>query len=235
MEIILLKNIEKVGRKFDIVTVKNGYGRNYLIPQGLALLANKANRNNLESFKRQEAAKLEKMLDHFKEIAAKVNDQTITLPMKCGVSGKIFGSVTTLMLANALREQLGVEVDRRDILLPDDAKMVGTYTATLDLHPDVDATIEFTLEADDPKIAALIAENQAKEAAEAAEEAEREAARKAAMEAEAAEKAAAEAAQKAKEEAAAAETTSEDTTDSTTEEPVAAEQPASESTGPAEG
>ncbi|MEK7257112.1 MAG: 50S ribosomal protein L9, partial [Bacteroidota bacterium] len=69
MDIILLKNIEKVGKKFEVVKVKNGYGRNYLLPQGLAIVANKANSNNLESFKRREAAKLNKMFDHFKALA----------------------------------------------------------------------------------------------------------------------------------------------------------------------
>ncbi len=221
MDIILLKNIEKVGRKFEIVPVKNGYGRNYLIPLGLALIANKTNRNNLDSFKRQETAKLEKMLDVFKEIAAKINGQTLILPVKCGVRGKIFGSVTTLQLAKALKEQLDVEVDRRDILLPADAKEIGTYTASLDLHPDVDANISFTLEPDDPKIAVLIAENREKEAAEEAEEVERIAARKALDEAEAAEAAAAKAAEeatKAVEEASeTAEEAVEKTADETTE------------------
>ena len=136
MELILLKNVEKVGRKFEIVKVKNGYGRNYLIPQGLAVIANKTNRNNLDSYKRQEAAKLEKLLDTFQEIADKVKGHTLNIPVKCGTSGKIFGSVTTLQLSKALKEQLDVDVDRRDILLPDEAKMIGTYTATLDLHPD---------------------------------------------------------------------------------------------------
>ena len=218
MDIILLKNIEKVGRKFEIVTVKNGYGRNYLIPQGLALIANKVNRNNLESFKRQEAAKLEKLLDHFKEIAAKVNGQTLIMPVKCGVSGKIFGSVTTLAVSNALKDQLGVEVDRRDILLPDDAKEIGTYTATLDLHPKVDAKVDFTLEPDDPKIAALVAENRAKEAAEAAEDAARAAARKAMLEAEAAAAKAAKTAGSGEEASAeTAETAEEAATEETTE------------------
>jgi large subunit ribosomal protein L9 len=213
MEIILLKNIEKVGRKFEIVTVKSGYGRNYLIPQGLALLANKPNRNNLDSYKRQEAAKLEKMLDHFKEIASKINGQTLTLPVKAGTSGKIFGSVTTLQVSKALMEQLGVEVDRRDILLPDDAKEIGTYTATLDLHPDVEAKVDFTLEADDPKVAALIVENRAKAAEEAAEDARREAARKALLEQEAAEAKAAEEAAAAEEAKAATTETAEETTE----------------------
>lgn len=220
MDIILLKNIEKVGRKFEIVTVKNGYGRNYLIPQGLAIIANNTNRNNLDSFKRQEAAKLEKMLDVFKEIAAKVNGKTLILPVKCGTSGKIFGSITTLQLSKALNEQLGAEVDRRDILLPADAKEIGTYTASLDLHPDVEANVDFTLEPDDPKVAALIAENREKEAAEAAEEAKRVAERKAAAEAEVAAAAEAKVAEEAAaptEEVAEETETVEATADETTE------------------
>lgn len=189
MEIILLKNVEKVGRKFEIVTVKNGYGRNYLIPQGLAVLANKQNRANLEGYKRRENAKLEAMLDTFREIAAKVNGQTLTIPVKCGTSGRIFGSVTTIQIAKELQAQLGVEVDRRDILLPDNIKEIGDYSAVLDLHPDVDSKIDFKVEPDDPKVAAIIAENKAAEAAEAAKlEAERQA-RAAAAAAEAAENA----------------------------------------------
>lgn len=215
MDVILLKNIEKVGRKFEIVSVKNGYGRNYLIPQGLAIIANKPNRNSLEGYKRQENAKLEKLLDHFKEIAAKIKGQTLTLPVKCGVSGKIFGSVTTLTISNALRDQLGVEIDRRDILLPDNAKEIGSYTATLDLHPDVDAKVGFVLEPDDPKVAALIAERIEQEKAEAAEEAEREAARAAQRAAEEAEAAAAKAAEEA---AAATEAVAETADETTTEE-----------------
>jgi len=215
MDIILLKNIEKVGRKFEIATVKNGYGRNYLIPQGLALIANKANRNNLDSFKRQESAKLEKMLDVFKDIAAKVNGQVLTLPVKCGVSGRIFGSITTLQLSRALKAQLDVDVDRRDILLPADAKEIGTYTASLDLHPDVESNVDFVLEPDDPKVAALIAEAREKEAVEAAEEAQRVAAMEAVRAAEAEE--AAKAAAAAAKEAEAAEPTEEAATEETTE------------------
>ena len=143
MDVILLKNIEKVGRKFDIVTVKNGYGRNYLLPQGLAIIANKPNRNNLEGYKRREAAKLESMLDVFKEIAAKVSGNTLVLPVKCGTSGKIFGSVTTIQLAAALKEQAGVEVERKKIVLPDEVKTVGDYVAKLMLHPEVTSEVAF--------------------------------------------------------------------------------------------
>ncbi len=172
MDIILLKNIEKVGRKFEIVSVKPGFGRNYLIPQGLAIVANKSNRNNLESFKRQESAKLNKMLDHFKNIAAKLQGKSLTLEAKTGTTGKIFGSVTNIQLAQALKDQLDIEVDRRDILLPDDhIKMVGKYTATLDLHPDVDSKIDFVVVPDDPEIARALANKAAEEELEASAQA----------------------------------------------------------------
>jgi len=172
MEIILLKNLDKVGRKFDIVKVKDGYGRNFLIPQGLALVANKVNRNNLDSFKRQESAKLNKKLDVFKAIAAKLKGQKLTITAKTGTSGKIFGSVTNIQLAQALRDQLDIDIDRRDILLPDDhIKMVGEYTAILDLHPDVDAKVDFMVIPDDPELAKRLAEAAAEAALEAAAEA----------------------------------------------------------------
>lgn len=149
MEVILLKNIEKVGRKFDIVKVKDGYGRNYLIPQGLALVANERNRNNLDSFKRQEARKLEQRLDEFRAMADQVNGKTVKLIVKAGTSGKIFGSVTNIQLAKALKEQLEVEIDRHSILLPEHVKMLGTYQASLDLHPEVEATFNFVVMTED--------------------------------------------------------------------------------------
>lgn len=168
MEIILLKNIEKVGRKFEVVTVKNGFGRNYLIPQGLAIVANKANRNNLDSYKRREASKLSKMIDQFKAIADKVKGQTLTIEVKAGTSGRIFGSVTNLQVAHALKAQLEVEVDRRDIILPEHIKEIGEYEAELDLHPDVEAKVTLNVIPDDPAIASAIAANREKEATAAA-------------------------------------------------------------------
>lgn len=170
MEIILLKNIEKVGRKFEIVKVKDGYGRNFLIPQGLAIVANKANRSNLDSYKRREAAKLTKMIDQFKAIADKVKGQILTIEVKAGTSGRIFGSVTTLQVSQALKAQLDVEVDRRDIVLPEHIKEIGQYTAELDLHPDVEAKIVMNVVPDDPAIASAIQSQQDKNAAQAAEE-----------------------------------------------------------------
>ncbi|MCB0519678.1 MAG: 50S ribosomal protein L9 [Lewinellaceae bacterium] len=172
MDIILLKNIEKVGRKFEIVNVKAGYGRNYLIPQGLAIVANKANRSNLDSYKRREASKLTKMIDQFKAIAEKVKGQELTIEVKAGTSGRIFGSVTNLQVAYALKAQLDVEVDRRDIILPEHIKEVGHYVAELDLHPDVEAKIALNVIADDPTITSAIQAHRAKNAKDAADAAE---------------------------------------------------------------
>lgn len=149
MEVILLKNIEKVGRKFDIVKVKDGFGRNYLIPQGLALIANDRNRNNLDSFKRQEARKLEQRIDEFRAIAAKVNGQSVNVIVKAGISGKIFGSVTNVQLAKIMKEQIDIEIDRHSILLPNEVKMLGSYEGSLDLHPEVEAVFKFVVMTED--------------------------------------------------------------------------------------
>ena len=147
MEIILLKDIDKVGDKHEIVTVKNGYARNYLIPQGLALIANDTNRRRLGDLRRREAAKTEKMLDEFKEMAAKLEGKSIKIGAKAGTSGKIFGSVTGLQISNMLKEQFDMDIDRRKIEMPD-VKEIGTYKAVLNLHPEVNPELEFEVVAE---------------------------------------------------------------------------------------
>ncbi len=143
MEIILLQDIDKVGSKHELVTVKNGFARNYLIPRGYALIANDTNRRRLNDLRRREAAQLEKKLDHFKQIAAKLEGKSLKIGAKAGTSGKIFGSVTDLQLASALKEQLDVEVDRKKIQLPEEVKEIGTYAAVLKLHPEINPEIPF--------------------------------------------------------------------------------------------
>jgi len=105
MEVILLKDIDKVGDKHTIVTVKNGYGRNYLIPQKLALIANTTNRKRLADLERQEEAKESKMVGVYEEMATKLEGKTLKIGAKAGTSGKIFGSVTTVQVMAALKEQ----------------------------------------------------------------------------------------------------------------------------------
>lgn len=143
MEIILLKDVDKVGDKYEIVTVKNGYGRNYLIPQKIGVIANATNLKKLEDLKAKEDAEIAARLSEFQELADQLKDKTLKIGAKSGTSGKIFGSITSAQLTNALAEQLNIEVERRKVALPDDIKTLGTYTAVLNLHPEVDSKIDF--------------------------------------------------------------------------------------------
>lgn len=148
MKIILLKDMNNVGDKHEVVEVKNGYGRNYLIPQGLAVIANPTNMAKLDALKAEEEAKEAARLEEYKEMAAQLEGKSLEIGVKAGASGKIFGSVTALQISQALADQLNVEVPRKKIELQDDVKEVGDYTATLNLHKDVTTTIGFTLKAE---------------------------------------------------------------------------------------
>ena len=105
MDIILLTDLEKVGEKHEIVSVKPGYARNYLIPKGLAIIANDANRAKLDKIKEREAAEVAERLAEFQAVADKLEGQVLRIGAKTGTSGKIFGSVTSIQLSNALKEQ----------------------------------------------------------------------------------------------------------------------------------
>jgi large subunit ribosomal protein L9 len=143
MQIILLKDIEKVGYKHDVVKVADGYGRNYLIPQRLAIVANTANLNKLAELKRQDARRESKRLDDYKNIAAQLEGKVLRIGAKAGTSGRIFGSVTNVQLAAALKDQFGFDIERKKFILPEDVKEVGAYVATLNLHPEVKGTLNF--------------------------------------------------------------------------------------------
>jgi large subunit ribosomal protein L9 len=143
MDIILLKDLDKVGDKYQVVKVKDGYGRNYLIPQKMAVIANATNLKKLDDLKAKEEAARAARLSEFQEIADKLKGQTLKIGAKSGTSGKIFGSITSIQISNALQDQMGVEIERRRVNLPEDIKNLGTYTAVLDLHPEVQANVEF--------------------------------------------------------------------------------------------
>lgn len=148
MDIILLADVEHVGYKHEVVTVKDGYGRNYLIPQGKAIIANAANRARLNELIRREDATEAKRLGEYQAIADKLVDQTLKIGAKAGTSGKIFGSVTNIQVIAALKEQFDVDVDRRKVVLPDDVKELGAYTLTLNLHKEVQPVIHFEVVAE---------------------------------------------------------------------------------------
>mgnify|MGYP000929989465 CR=1 FL=1 len=145
MDIILLQDVEKVGDKYTITTVKDGFARNYLIPQKLAIIANDTNRRRLSDLKSRESAMEEKMLSTYQEMADSIKGKTLKIGAKAGTSGKIFGSVTTLQIVQELQNQFGLEVDKRKVVLPEEVKEIGTYKAVLNLHRDVQPEVTFEL------------------------------------------------------------------------------------------
>ncbi len=142
MNIILLDHIDKVGAKHDVVKVKDGFGRNYLIPQGLGIVANKPNLAKLEGMKKIGSKKEAALIAALKEVAAKLVGAKIKIAAKAGENGRLFGSVTAQHLSNALTE-FGVEADKRIIEMPEEVKELGSYTATVKFHPEVEAAVKF--------------------------------------------------------------------------------------------
>lgn len=149
MEIILKERVIGLGEKDDLVTVKTGYGRNYLIPQGLGMIANETNRkilaNNLKFKDKREAS----IIAEYEEIKTVLSSATVNVGAKVGTTEKIFGKITTHHLAEAIKAQLGVEVDRKKITIQgDDIKTLGEYAADLDLHEKVQAEVKFAVVAE---------------------------------------------------------------------------------------
>ena len=142
MEIILKDDVKGLGYKNDLVTVKPGYGRNYLLPQGLAILADKSAKKIVTENVRQAAHKAEKVKADAQAVADRIGDKVFDLAAKVGETGKIFGRVTTLQLADALKAQ-GIDVDRKRLSFDQEPATAGDYTATLNLHKEVKHTVKF--------------------------------------------------------------------------------------------
>lgn len=147
MEVILKQDISGLGYKNDIVKVKPGYGRNYLIPNGYALIANESNRRQVEENVRQMAHKAAKIKQDAEALAAKIGDLTVEIKTKAGESGKIFGAVTALQISEALKAR-GFDIDRKKVVLKEPPKELGTYTIVLDLHKEVKHEIKIAVSAE---------------------------------------------------------------------------------------
>jgi large subunit ribosomal protein L9 len=132
MQIILIQDVNNLGGANEVVTVKNGYARNFLIPQKFAVEASTSNLKQLEERLKQIRKKEEKMLAEINKVIAALQEGPVTIGAKTGTSGKIFGSVTTVQVAKAVREQKGYEIDRRRIQLLDEIKELGSYKAKVD-------------------------------------------------------------------------------------------------------
>jgi large subunit ribosomal protein L9 len=132
MQIILIQDVNNLGGANEVVTVKNGYARNFLIPQKFAVEASTSNLKQLEERLKQIRKKEEKMLAEINKVVAALQEGPVTIGAKTGTTGKIFGSVTTVQVAKAVREQKGYEIDRRRIQLLDEIKELGSYKAKVD-------------------------------------------------------------------------------------------------------
>ena len=145
MEIILLQDVQKLGQKDDLVHVKAGYGRNFLIPRGYAVSATPSARKMHSENLKQRAHKEEKVKAEAQELAAKMAGLKIVVGAKTSTSGKIFGSVNTIQIAEALKEK-GFDIDRKSISLPEDQiKEVGNYKAVIKLHREVKVEVDFEI------------------------------------------------------------------------------------------
>ena len=143
MEVILLKDVDTLGERHEIVNVKPGYARNFLIPSKMALVANPTNKAKLEKLRAEAAAHEADRINEFKSLAARLEDQVLRIGAKAGTTGKIFGSVTSVQIMQALKDQMGIEVIRKKIELPEEIKVLGTYSATINFHPEVHASVQF--------------------------------------------------------------------------------------------
>ena len=145
MEIILKTDIKGLGYKNDLVSVKPGYGRNYLIPQGFAVLATGSNKKILAENIKQAAHKAEKIKTEAENIAARIAETTLEIKAKIGDTGKIFGKVTTLQISDALATK-GFEIDRKKIAITVPVEGAGEFTADIDLHREVKTQVKFVVE-----------------------------------------------------------------------------------------
>ena len=147
MEVILTQDMQGLGYKNDIISVKAGYGRNYLIPKGFAILANTSNKKMVEENVRQAAHKAEKLKKDAEGVAEQIGDLVLEIGAKVGESGKIFGAITTLQISDALKDE-GFEIDRKKINFNSKVKEVGEYIVTIDLHKEVKKEVPFKVVAE---------------------------------------------------------------------------------------
>ena len=143
MQVILIQDVDTLGQANELVKVRNGYARNFLIPKKLAVEANPSNLKQLNERQKVKAKKEEAMLAEINKVNEKLKESPVKIGAKTGTSGKIFGSVTTLQIARAIRDQKGYDIDRKRINIIDEVKELGTYRASIDFGNGNVAEIEF--------------------------------------------------------------------------------------------
>lgn len=148
MEIILIQDVDNLGGKNEVVKVKNGYARNFLIPRSLAVEANPSNRKRLEERLKVAKKKEDLMLAQINSVIAKLNESPLKIGAKTGTSGKIFGSVTPLQISRAIKDQKGYDIDRKKINITDEVKELGSYKAAIDFGNGQHAEVAFEVVAE---------------------------------------------------------------------------------------
>ena len=142
MEVILTADVKGHGKKGDIVKVSDGYARNFILPKKLGLEATPKNLNDLKLQKAAEAKRAQELLEEAQALAASIAEKSITLRVKTGEGGRTFGSVSTKEIAQALRDQLSLEIDKKKLVLAEPLKSLGTFTVPVKLHPKVTAELK---------------------------------------------------------------------------------------------
>ena len=153
MNIILLKDVDKVGEQYQTVKVRDGFGNNFLIPQGMAIVANDSNRRKYASIIRALDKRDSAKLGEYQAVAAQLNGKTVKITAKAGSSGKLFGSVDNIQIAAAIAEQLGVTVERKKVVT-EPIKEVGTHAVSVVLHKEVIASVSVEVAAVGEQVAA---------------------------------------------------------------------------------
>ena len=148
MDIILIQDVDNLGGKNELVKVRNGYARNFLIPRGLAVEANPSNRKQLDERLKVAKKKEDAMLAQINSVISKLKESPVRVGAKTGTSGKIFGSVTALQISRAIRDQKGYDIDRKKITVNDEIKELGTYKATVDFGNGQNAEIDLEVVAE---------------------------------------------------------------------------------------
>lgn len=142
MKIILLQDVKSVGKKGDIIDANDGYARNFLIPKKMGVPANAENMNTLKLQKSNEAKVAQEQLEEAQRFAKELETKEVVLAIKAGEGGKTFGSVSSKEIANAYKEQCGITIDKKKILLPESIKNFGVYEVKIKLHPKVTGTLK---------------------------------------------------------------------------------------------
>ncbi|MGN0481720.1 MAG: 50S ribosomal protein L9 [Lachnospiraceae bacterium] len=148
MKVILLQDVKALGKKGDIVEINEGYARNFILPKKLGLEANNKNLNDLKLANKRAEKKAQEELEEAKALAVRVEEKPVVTHIRTGEGGRTFGTVSSKEIAAAAKQQLGLELDKKKISLPEALKNLGTYEVSVKLHKDVTATLRVKVEAE---------------------------------------------------------------------------------------